>query len=45
MLTERQIETYHADGYLVVEDVLDPHELEALHRETDRIVASCRSAT
>ncbi len=45
MLAERQIETYHADGYPVVGDVLDLHEIEALRRETDRIVASRRSAT
>ncbi len=45
MLTKRQIETYHADGYVVVEDVIDPHELAALQRETDRIVASASGLT
>ena len=27
-LTEEQIATYRKEGYLIIEDFLDPHELE-----------------
>ena len=38
-LTEEQVETFHRDGYLLVEDFLPPSECEALLRRTYDIVA------
>ena len=38
MLTGAQIDSYHKDGYLIVEKVLPTDEIEALIRVTDRLL-------
>ena len=45
MLTEIQIEQYRRDGYVVVEDVLEPETLAELRAVTDAIVASAAGLT
>jgi len=37
-LTREQIDRYREDGFLVIEDLLSPHEVEPLRRATDRAV-------
>lgn len=44
MLTKAQVEQYRAEGYVVVEGVLDRETLEATRREVDRIVAGAAKA-
>lgn len=39
-LTREQIAAYERDGYLVVEDVFPPDELEAIDQEIDRLIAA-----
>ena len=43
MLSQEQISFYHANGYLVVEDVLSANELTALQRVTDEFVERSRA--
>ena len=38
-LSAEQIERFDSDGYLVLEDVFEPPELEALQQETGRLLA------
>ena len=40
MLTDAQIAQYHDEGYLLVEDVLEPATLAELKAVTDAVVAS-----
>ena len=42
MLTKQQIEYYHEEGYIVVEDVLDDQLLTKLRAVTDEVAASAR---
>ena len=42
MLSQEQIDFYHENGYLVVEDVLSAEELTALQRVTDEFVERSR---
>ena len=42
MLTKQQIEYYHEEGYIVVEDVLDGQLLTKLRAVTDEVAASAR---
>ena len=42
MLSQKQIDFYHDNGYLVVEDVLSADELAALQRVTDEFVERSR---
>jgi ectoine hydroxylase-related dioxygenase (phytanoyl-CoA dioxygenase family) len=41
-LTPQQIEAYHRDGYLMVEDAVSPAQLAALRRDFDAWVAESR---
>ena len=43
MLTPEQIEAYHRDGYIGVENVLSPSEVEELKQVTDDFVDQSRS--
>ncbi len=43
MLSQKQIDFYHDNGYLVVEDVLSADELAALQRVTDDFVERSRA--
>lgn len=43
MLTPEQIETYHRDGYIGVENVLNSEEVEELKRVTDDFVEQSRA--
>ena len=45
MLSERQVESYHEDGYIVVENVLDKTLLSRLLEVTTEVVASARGLT
>ena len=45
MLTQKQIASYHEKGYLGVEGVLTPGEVEALRQTTDEFVEQSRAAT
>jgi ectoine hydroxylase-related dioxygenase (phytanoyl-CoA dioxygenase family) len=45
MLTDSQVAAYRRDGFIVVENVLSPVEVDALRRTTDTIVAGARSRT
>ncbi len=45
MLSPQQIAFYHENGYLTVENVLQPDELAALQRVTDEFVERSRSIT
>ena len=45
MLSPEQIETYHLDGYLGVENVLSEAEVEALRRVSDEFVEKSREVT
>ncbi|MDE2808685.1 MAG: phytanoyl-CoA dioxygenase family protein, partial [Gemmatimonadota bacterium] len=45
MLTQEQIASYHEKGYLGVEGVLTPGEVEALRQVTDEFVEQSRAAT
>ena len=45
MLTSEQIEQYHRDGYIGVESVLTPEEVEELRRVTDGFVEKSRQIT
>lgn len=45
MLTQKQIDFYHAEGYLAVENVLTRDEVEELRRVTDEFVAKSREVT
>ena len=42
MLTQKQIDFYREHGYLVVEDVLSPDELEEAHAIVDDFVEQSR---
>ena len=39
-LTEEQIATYRKEGYLIIEDFLDPHELEDWRTKVSEAVQS-----
>ncbi|HRY27240.1 MAG TPA: phytanoyl-CoA dioxygenase family protein, partial [Geminicoccaceae bacterium] len=41
-LSAEQIETYRRDGFIVVENVLSPAEVEELRQVTDAFVAKAR---
>ena len=45
MLTDRQIETYRRDGYLVIPRLIEGDQLAELRALTDRIVAEARGVT
>ena len=45
MLNAQQIASYHDDGYVVVEDVLSPSELDEIRREVGRIIATAHGLT
>ena len=45
MLTQEQIASYHEKGYLGVEGVLSPGEVEALRQVTNEFVEQSRTAT
>ena len=45
MLTSEQIDFYHLEGYLGVENVLSPDEVEELQRVTDEFVEKSRSVS
>jgi ectoine hydroxylase-related dioxygenase (phytanoyl-CoA dioxygenase family) len=45
MLTDSQVAAYRRDGFIVVENVLSPAEVDALRRATDAIVAGARAVT
>ena len=45
MLTQEQIASYHEKGYIGVEGVLTPGEVEALRQTTDEFVEQSRAAT
>ena len=45
MLSERQVDSYHEDGYIVVENVLDKSLLNRLLEVTSEVVASARGLT
>ncbi|MBM3264824.1 MAG: phytanoyl-CoA dioxygenase family protein, partial [candidate division Zixibacteria bacterium] len=45
MLTQKQIEFYHEQGYLAVPDVLTGDEVDALRRVTDEFVEKSREVT
>lgn len=45
VVTPQQIEAYHRDGFLVVENVLSQSEVEALRRVTDELVEKSREFT
>ena len=38
MLSQEQIDSYHENGYLTVENVLSADELDALQRVTDEFI-------
>ena len=42
MLTDRQVEAYRRDGYLVVPRLIEGEQLAALRALTDRIVSEAR---
>ena len=44
-LTTKQIEQYNTEGYLVIEDALDPQTLRDLVRVTDQLVEEARGTT
>lgn len=45
MLNPDQVARYHADGFIVVPDVLSPTEVDALRRATDAIMAQAVGVT
>ena len=45
MLTQEQIEHYHTNGYISVEEVLTPQEVEDLRRTTDEFIEKSRQVT
>jgi phytanoyl-CoA hydroxylase len=45
MLTVEQVETFNTDGYLSVDSVLSPEELDELRRVTDEFVEQSRNVT
>ena len=45
MLTQAQIEEYHAKGFLAVDDVLTPTEVQELREVTDEFVEKSRAHT
>ena len=45
MITERQVEQYNSDGYIVVENVIDVEMLNELQRVTDDLVEKARGIT
>ena len=45
MLTAEQIETFNTDGYLSVDSVLSPEELDDLRRVTGEFVEQSRNVT
>ena len=45
MLTPDQVQAYRRDGYLVVENVLSPRQLETLHQVIDDLVSASREVT
>jgi len=45
MITQQQIDQYHRDGFIVVEDVLPSTTVEALQTEVDRFVQESASVT
>ena len=45
MLTPDQIQAYRRDGYLVVENVLTPRQLDTLHKVIDTLVQASREVT
>ena len=42
MLSQEQIDSYHENGYLTVENVLSADELDALQRVTDEFIDRSR---
>ena len=44
-LTQDEIESYHENGYIVARGVITGEKLDALRRETDRIVAEAAGIT
>ncbi len=42
MLTQKQIDQYHRDGYIGVENVLSPEEVDELRKVTDDFVEKSR---
>jgi ectoine hydroxylase-related dioxygenase (phytanoyl-CoA dioxygenase family) len=42
MLTQQEIDFYHAEGYLVVKDVLGPAELDEAHDIIDDFIEKSR---
>ena len=45
MLTPDQVQAYRRDGYLVVENVLTPRQLDTLHKVIDTLVQASREVT
>ena len=45
MLTREQVEFYHENGYLLVEDAVDPERLEALRRLTYEFIERSRAVS
>jgi len=45
MVTDAQVATYQRDGFIVVENVLDAGEVEALRRATEELVEKSREVT
>ncbi len=45
MVTVEQVETFNTDGYLSVDSVLSPEELDELRRVTDEFVEQSRNVT
>ena len=45
MLTQDQIETYHEDGFILVEDVITPEQLARLREITDELIEKSRDVT
>ena len=45
MLTQDQIDTYHEDGFILVEDVITPEQLARLREITDELIEKSRDVT
>ena len=45
LITERQVEKYNSDGYIVVENLIDAETLNELRQVTDDLVAKARDTT
>jgi ectoine hydroxylase-related dioxygenase (phytanoyl-CoA dioxygenase family) len=43
MLSQAALAAYRRDGFIVLRDILDPAEVEALHRVTDEFVRNART--